>query len=280
MALSNLFFFGYGYVAQHLHQMLPPHTQVAGCKRLDSLPDSIHPFSKIPYEVLDRFDHFLISIPPTEHGDPTLHHYSDYFTHRTPPIRWIGYLSASSVYGDQKGSWIDETTPPAPTSSRGHHRLLAEHQWKSTNLPLSIFRLSGIYGPDRSAIESILTTRVQLIDKPEHVFNRMHVRDIGRIIMATLQTPIPLLNLADDSPAPLWQVYDYAYNLLKMPAPPLISYDQARLSQMMREFFSENKRIKNDRVKQILKDNLLYPTYREGLENCLQWYLKKSKELI
>ena len=280
MTISNIFFFGYGYVAQHLHQMLPPHTHVAGCKRLPSGQDSIYPFNAIPYEILGQFDRFLISIPPDDEGDPTLHHYSDYFLHRTAPLRWIGYLSASSVYGDQEGNWVDETTPPVPTSSRGQQRLRAEQQWQRTNLPLSIFRLTGIYGPGRSAIESALIPRVHLIDKPGHVFNRIHVADISRIIMATFKAPVPLLNLADDHPVPLWQVHSYAYNLLNLPCPPLTPYEQGNLSPMMRDFFSENKRIKNDMIKQILKDNLLYPTYREGLNNCHQWHLKKSKELI
>jgi nucleoside-diphosphate-sugar epimerase len=280
MTLSNLFFFGYGYVAQHLHQMLPPQTRVAGCKRSPLNHKFLHPFQAIPYEVLDQFDHFLISIPPDDHGDVTLRYYSDYFTQRIIPIQWVGYLSVSSVYGNQNGRWIDETTIAAPSSARSHQRLLAEQQWQKTNLPLSIFRLAGIYGPSRSPIESVLTNQAHLIDRPDHVFNRIHVTDIGRILMATLKTPVPILNLADDCPAPLWKVYKYAHILLNFPVPEVIPYDKADLSLRMREFFSENKRIKNDRVKQILKDGLLYPTYREGLDNCLQWHLKKSEKLI
>ncbi|WP_038464996.1 NAD-dependent epimerase/dehydratase family protein [Candidatus Odyssella acanthamoebae] len=279
MTISNLFFFGYGYVAQHLHQMLSPQIRVAGCKRSPLNHEFLYPFQAIPYEILDQFDHFLISIPPDDHGDVTLRYYSDYFTHRIVPIQWVGYLSASSVYGDQKGRWIDEKTVPAPTSPHGHQRLVAEQQWQETNLSLSIFRLAGIYGPGRCVIESVLTNRAQLIDKLGHVFNRIHVTDIGRLIMATLKTPAPLLNLADDCPAPLWKVYEYAHTLLNFPVPELTPYDKADLSLRMREFFSENKRIKNDLIKQILKDSLLYPTYKEGLDNCLQWHLKKSKKL-
>ncbi|WP_010299637.1 SDR family oxidoreductase [Candidatus Odyssella thessalonicensis] len=274
MTPANLFFFGYGYVAQRLDHLLPSVTKTAGCTRKPLQQESLFPFANIPYPILDQFDNFLISIPPDAEGDITLRHYSSYFKNRAKPIKWIGYLSATSVYGDHHGNWIDENTPAMPCSPRGHYRLTAEQHWQQLGFPLSILRLSGIYGPGRSAIESILNNKAQLIEKPGHVFNRIHVDDICRVILASTTIQPKLANLADDCPAALVEVYLYAYKLLSLPPAPVHIWESVPLSAMMQDFFSENKRIKNTLIKKILKDDLLYPSYREGLGDCLKWHQK------
>lgn len=276
---SNIFFFGYGYVAQNLQTILPKETQISGCKREPSHLDFLYPFDNIPDEVLDQFDYFLISIPPDKDGDIVLARYGDYFAGRAHPVKWIGYLSATSVYGDHNGHWIDESTMPSPQTLRAHYRLLAEQQWQTLTLPLTILRLSGIYGPGRSALESVLSNKVALIRKHGHSFNRIHVDDICQAILALCANPIPLINLADDMPCPLETVYEYAYTALERPLPAIIPYEQAHMSPMMKEFFSENKRIKNHLLKKILNGCLLYPNYKNGLDDCLKWLKRTSKDL-
>lgn len=279
MTIPNIFFFGYGYVAQHLHQMLPPTTQIGGSRRSSSSQDFLDDFEAIPHAILDQFDYFLISIPPNEQGDIVLQYYVEYFANRTKPIQWISYLSATSVYGDQQGKWVDETTPPTPISARGYHRLLAEQQWQAMGFPLTIFRLSGIYGPNRSAIDTILEGKAQLINKPGHVLNRIHVADICRVILETIKNKMKIVNLADGHPTPSLEVYQYAYQLLGLPIPPFVDYGTKDLPTTLQNFYSENKRIKNDLIKQILKVDLLYPTYKDGLQDCLKWYQKHQKKL-
>jgi nucleoside-diphosphate-sugar epimerase len=266
MMRSPLFFFGYGYVAQYIAKLLPEFPHMGTTRQ--NFPD-------LTPEILDQFDHFLISIPPNEHGDVVLQTYKDYFKSRTKPIRWIGYLSTTGVYGDHSGGWINETTPATPLTNRSKCRLLAEQQWQGTGLPVKIYRLSGIYGPGRSTLDRIITSDIQIIEKPGHFFNRIHVDDICRILIASIGSHHNLFNLADNLPSELSDVYRYAYQLLNKTVPDSIPFDQATLSPMMREFYSENKRIDNRLIREILTQDLLYPTYKEGLQQCLD-YRKKS----
>lgn len=263
---SPLFFFGFGYVAQNLARHLP---------ELNHMGTTRQTFHDISPEILDQFDHFLISIPPNELGDVVLQTYKDYFVKRSKPIQWIGYLSTTGVYGDHQGNWVTEETPANPLIDRSKWRLLAEQQWQEMDFPVKVYRLSGIYGPGRSAIDRILTGTVQIIDKPGHFFNRIHVDDICRVLMASLDSPYNLFNLADDHPSNLGDVYRYAFELLDKIPPASIPFEQATLSPMLQEFYSENKRINNARIKEILTEDLLYPSYKEGLQQCLN-LLKKS----
>ncbi|MBX3457937.1 MAG: SDR family oxidoreductase [Candidatus Paracaedibacteraceae bacterium] len=264
---SPLFFFGYGYVAQYMAKLLPEFPHMGTTRQ--NFPD-------LTPEILDQFDHFLISIPPNEHGDVVLQTYKDYFKSRTKPIRWIGYLSTTGVYGDHSGGWINETTPATPLTNRSKCRLLAEQQWQGTGLPVKIYRLSGIYGPGRSTLDRIITSDIQIIEKPGHYFNRIHVDDICRILIASVDSHHNLFNLADNLPSELSDVYRYAYQLLNKTAPDSIPFDQAALSPMMREFYSENKRIDNRLIREILTQDLLYPTYKEGLQQCLNHQRKST----
>lgn len=264
--INSLFFFGYGYVAQNLARLL---------QELNHMGTTRQNFHDISPEVLDQFDHFLISIPPNESGDIVLQTYKDYFAKRSKPIQWIGYLSTTGVYGDHQGNWVTEETPAKPLIDRSKWRLLAEQQWQEMDLPVKIYRLAGIYGPERSPLDRILTGTIQIIDKPGHFFNRIHVDDICRILMASLNSPYDLFNLADNHPSELSDVYRYAYHLLEKTLPPSTAFEQAILSPMLNEFYSENKRINNARVKEILRQDLLYPSYKEGLQQCLN-LLRKS----
>ena len=256
-----------GYVAQHLASQLP-NTPYLGTSRSTNF-DSLSP------EIMDQFDHFLISIPPNDSGDITLQYYGDYFKSRTKPISWIGYLSTTGVYGDHHGNWVTEDTPAIPLTQRSKNRLLAEQQWLTLSHPVKIYRLSGIYGPGKSALDAILAGKAKLINKPGHYFNRIHVDDICQILLNSMNSDESLFNLADDRPCSLVDVYRYAYQLLNQVVPEPVNLDSIELSPMLREFYSENKRINNDRINNILTQGLLYPSYNEGLQQCLK-HLRKS----
>ena len=74
-----------------------------------------------------------------------------------------------------------------------------------------------------------------------------------------------LFNLADDEPAPPQDVIEYACMLLGVAPPPLVSLDDASMSDMAKSFYADNKRVLNKRMKDALGVTLAYPTYREGL---------------
>ena len=90
--------------------------------------------------------------------------------------------------------WTEESEL-RPTSQRGSRRARAEAQWlslfQSDKLPVEIFRLAGIYGPGRSALDSVRAGNARRIDKPGHAFSRVHVADIVQVLRASMQQPNP-----------------------------------------------------------------------------------------
>jgi hypothetical protein len=227
-------------------------------------------------KMLDGVSHLLLSAPPDEAGDPFLHQYGSILT-QLPDLRWVGYLSTTGVYGDYKGAWVDEEAQLKACSERSLLRIKAEGQamqlWRDHNVPFHIFRLSGIYGSERSALDQVRQGRARRIHKPEQVFNRIHVDDIAQVLCASMRSPAPgaIYNLADDEPAPSHVVTEYACRILGKDVPPMTQYEDIKhhMSPMARSFYTESKRIKNDKIKNELGIQLLYPNYKSGLEACL-----------
>ena len=214
-------------------------------------------------------DVILVSVPPSPHGDSIITRFAK--TIAGSQARWIGYLSTVGVYGDRGGAWVDETTPPAPASERSRRRLDAERLWLEfgarTGRAVHVFRLPGIYGPGRSAIDQLRAGTARRIVKPGQVFNRVHVADIARVLSASVRRPRAgaVYNAADDEPAPPQDVVAYAAALLGVPAPPEIPFDAAAMSPMAASYYAENKRVGNALIRSELGVALAYPTYREGL---------------
>ncbi|MBS0222081.1 MAG: SDR family oxidoreductase [Proteobacteria bacterium] len=223
----------------------------------------------MPAETLRAASHVLCTIAPGPSGDPVLRHCVDLLG----TARWLGYLSTTGVYGDHGGNWVDETTPTAPVQPRSVARLATEHAWQAfgarTGATVDIFRLPGIYGPGRSPIDQVRAGTAKRIDKPGQVFSRIHVADAAQAVMAAMAHAGPgaIYNVADDLPASSAEVMSFACELLGVPAPPLLPWDQVApsMSAMARSFYMENRRVRNERLKRDLGIVLLYPTYREGL---------------
>jgi nucleoside-diphosphate-sugar epimerase len=226
-------------------------------------------------EAIESATHILVSAPPDERGDPAIRALEPALL-AAPHLSRVLYLSTVGVYGDHQGAWVDEGTPCRPSSPRSHQRLKAEQQWQTfasnQGADLGIFRLSGIYGPGRSAIDNLKAGTARRIIKPGQVFNRIHVADIAGAIHAALHHPstLGIYNLTDDEPAPPQDVVAYGAALLGLPCPPDIPFESANLSEMGRSFYGENKRVTNQRIKAELGYTFICPTYREGLRACLK----------
>ena len=284
---KKLFCFGFGYTAS----FLAPPLQKAGWTVGGTTTDrQKHDFLKKrgidavlfdhghmlpdPLKTLEGVTHVLLSVPPVAEGDPAFNvHGNDLAA--LPSLEWVGYLSTTGVYGNHDGNWVTERTPAEPSTRRGSLRQRVELQWLSMHqhdaLPLHIFRLSGIYGPGRSAIDSVKTGNANRIEKKGHVFNRIHVADIVQALIASMNRPNPgaIYNLSDDMPSPSHEVISYACSLAGVPPPPVVPFDQAEMAPIVRSFYKDNKRVKNDRIKQELGVDLIYPDYRHGLPHCL-----------
>lgn len=280
-APGKLFCFGLGYSALALAEtLLAEGWGVAGtCRAAEKQAD----FARRGVEALlfesDRplvesafegVTHVLQSIPPGAEGDPVLAMHGAMLARRRQ-IRWFGYLSTTGVYGDRGGDWVEEHDDLQPTGERGRRRVAAEVGWSrllyAEGLPLHVFRLAGIYGPGRSALDSLRAGTAKRVIKPGQVFSRIHVADIVQVLRASMARPNAgaVYNVCDDDPAPPWEVVEYAAELLGIPAPPAMPFEQAELSDMARSFYDDNKRVRNERIKRELGVQLMYPSYREGL---------------
>ena len=278
MSPVRLFIFGLGYSAGAFARAFAPRAEwVRGTVRsanrtagegIATIPwDGAAPSAEIA-EALSAATHLLVSIPPGE-SDPVLAHFSEAIA-AAPNLKWIGYLSTVGVYGDYGGAWVSEKTTPHPKSARALQRLAAETAWgnlaASRALPLAIFRLAGIYGPGRNALANLAEGRAHRIVKPGQVFNRIHVDDIVAVLTAAVaRTAAGIFNVADDAPAPPQDVVAYAAALMGVEPPPEVPFDAAELTPMARSFYGDNKRVRNDRIRQELGLALRHPTYREGL---------------
>ena len=218
--------------------------------------------------VINQSDYILHSIPPTENGDPVYKRFSKAIISRSTNLSWFGYLSTTSVYGNHDGKWVDENIPVNPSSNRGLLRVKAENHWSGIkDLPLHIFRLAGIYGPNRSPLDKIRSGKAQLISKPGQFFSRIHVEDIARVLKASIEMPNhgSVYNVCDDMPAAPDEVLDFAAKLINYPDLPKVAFEEAELSPMAKSFYSDNKRVKNERIKSELKITLKYPNFETGL---------------
>jgi len=280
MPMPRLVCLGLGYTALALARRLRPRGWAVGgtCRepekaatlRAGGIDAVVDP--EDASQLIATATHLLASIPPDAGGDPALALWGPAIA-RHPGLAWAGYLSTTGVYGDRDGDWVDETAPLQPTGERGQRRVEAEAAWSALlpGVPVHIFRLAGIYGPGRSALDTVRADRAQRVVKPGQVFSRVHVDDIAQVLAASIDRPRPgaVYNVCDDNPAPPDEVIAYACELLGVAPPPEVPFDQAQLSDMARSFYADNKRVSNGLIKAELGVRLAYPDYRTGLRALL-----------
>ncbi|MCA3262002.1 MAG: SDR family oxidoreductase [Telmatospirillum sp.] len=285
---NRLFCFGLGYSALALaRRLLGKHWRVAGTCRSAAKADSLRAVGIEPF-LFDRnapladaaaalagTTHLLSSVPPDASGDPVVDHHGNDLV-RLEGVKWTGYLSTTGVYGDRGGDWVTERDALRPIGPRGRARVAAEEAWLGlghVGHKVHVFRLAGIYGPGRSALDTLREGRAKRVAKPGQIFSRIHVDDIATILEASIAKPDAgaVYNVCDDEPAPPQDVIAYAAALLGVPAPPEVPYEEAAktMSEMARSFYAESKRVSNRRIKDELGVTLAYPDYREGLKALL-----------
>ena len=274
--------FGYGYTARAFARAFADQgAAVIGTRRTPDAAASLAAegvegliFARgqpLAGDAIRRATHVLVSIPPEEAGDPVLAEHAGELARAAPRLRWVGYLSTTGVYGDRGGGWVDESAEPRPAGTRGRRRVEAEAGWlalwREHGLPVHLFRLAGIYGPGRNAIEQVRAGTARRIVKPGQVFSRIHVADIVQTLLASIARPNPgaAYNLADDEPAPPQAMVEFACALLGVQPPPEEPFASASMTEFARSFYAESKRVRNDRIKRELGVRLLYPDFRAGL---------------
>lgn len=288
--VGRLFCFGLGYTAGRLARTLAARGWAVGgtCQdpeaRAALAAEGIEAYLfddairlAEPAAALDGVTHILSSVPPGTGGDPVLsRHAGDIAV--CQGLRWVGYLSTTGVYGDTDGAEVDEGAPLNPTSERGRWRVDAEIAWsrlhRERGVPVHVFRLAGIYGPGRSALDQVRAGRARRIKKPGQAFSRIHVDDIAAALRASMERPRPgaVYNVCDDEAASPADVIAFACGLLGVEPPPVIPYAEAEkdLSEMARTFWRDNRRVSNRRLTEELGLRLAHPDYRVGLKAILE----------
>jgi nucleoside-diphosphate-sugar epimerase len=215
-------------------------------------------------------DALLTSVPPDATGDAVLRACGDVL--EQAPLRAIVYLSSVGVYGNHDGAWVDEDSECRPVKHHNAYRLVAERAWQDLGarmqVPVAILRLAGIYGPGRSALDNVRRGTARRIAKPGQVFNRIHVADVAQAIETTFERRADgIFNVTDDEPTPGGDPIVFAARLLGLEPPPEIPFDDAKktMSEFAASFYTDVKRVRNDKLKSALGMTLQYPSYREGL---------------
>ena len=279
---KRLLIFGYGYTSKFMCQKLAKKNWQVFCttrfrekfeeiRSINATPIGFDDVEKIKL-LLEEDIHLLSTVPPKNGTDPVIDNYSYLFKNNSEQIKWAGYLSTTSVYGDKKGEWVTEDTVLKPSLERSILRVEAEELWIKLGDTLAtktmIFRLAGIYGPGRSLVDRLMENKkIYVVDKPAHLFNRIHIEDIaGAIEMAmSTQSRATIFNLSDDLPATQLEVAQFAANLLKKKSPEKVNLESERVSEMARSFYKEEKKVSNQKLKNELGYNLLFPSFKEGL---------------
>ena len=278
--MKKLLIYGYGYTASYLAESLNAENYlIIGSSREEEKLNSDNKKIKFinnslvnNYLLKDDITHILVSVPPNDLGDIFIQNYKDIII-KNKNIEWIGYLSATNVYGDHNGELVSESSQTKPKTKKGINRLVAEKQWleliSNFNLPIKIFRLAGIYGPNRNIKERMTKGLVKNIFKEGQFFSRIHVDDIANILNLSMNniTKNKIYNLADDFSCNLNVVINYLCEKNSLIKPEQINFDDMSLDYKKESFFLENKRVDNSLVKKDLSINLKYPSFKEGYKN-------------
>ena len=265
--MSHLLIFGLGYSAARIAAAMKARGwQVTATGSAGDIAFADHPGV---LAALGEASHILSSVPPDRAtgGDPVLDAYGAALAGKP-----LFYLSSTGVYGDKQGAWVDEATPTIAQSGEGRRNVRAEADLAWLTMGARVFRLPGIYGPGRSALDRVRAGQARRIDLPDQVFSRVHVDDIASGVVAALarHAPAGAYNLSDDCPCSGNEVTEHACRLLGLPLPPLESLEEANLSEMARGFYMENRRVANGKAKRVLGWSPRYPTYVEGLFGLLR----------
>tara|TARA_Y100000590_G_scaffold319077_1_gene361088 strand:- start:2066 stop:2938 length:873 start_codon:yes stop_codon:yes gene_type:complete len=284
MESINIFCFGFGQVAKNFIKKIQSENfkfNLSATSRDLTKKNEINKIKFISYQFneknfdsnlidsLKKADHILISIPPINGEDLVVKNFSNIIKNSKP--KWITYLSATSVYGNHNGEWVDEKSKCLPSSEKGKSRLKAENSWLdlgSKNIPVQIFRLSGIYSNNNNVLTRLKAGKVNLVSKKNHFFSRIHVEDIANILLKSLTNfkSGEIFNISDDKPSSSTEVTLYGAKILNVDIPKKIEVNEIE-SEMLKSFYKDSKKVSNKKMKIFFNYKLKFPTYEEGLNN-------------
>ena len=284
MNSKNIICFGFGQVAKNFIKKLKEQGVTFKLTTTSREESKTKEFENINYEsfqfteerfdkkLISRFeeaDHILLSIAPISGTDIVIKNLKEYF--KSSKFKWITYLSATSVYGNHNGEWVNENSETKPTSPNGIERLKIENEWMQLaskfDLPLQIFRLSGIYSNQYNILKRLKSGEAKIINKKNHYFSRIHVEDIANALSISLNKfkKKEIYNISDNQPASAEVVAMYGVKLLGIDKPKTIEINEIE-SKMLKNFYKDSKKVSNKKMKRYFNYNLNFPSYKEGLD--------------
>ena len=279
----SIFCFGFGQVAKNFIKKINlekfninlsvTSREVSKEKKIDEISYNNYQFIDGNFDEnllnkLKQSDHILISIPPVKGEDIVIKNFKKIIKECNP--KWVTYLSATSVYGNHQGEWVNELSETNPTSSNGLHRLNAERSWlnfaNKQNIPLQIFRLSGIYSDRRNILVRLKSGQANIVNKKNHFFSRIHVEDIANVLFKSLSNfkSSEIYNISDDRPSSSEELILYGVKILNIEKPKSVELKEIE-NEMLKNFYKESKKVSNKKMKNFFNYKLKFPTYVEGL---------------
>ena len=283
MTTMNIVCFGFGQVAKNFikkinddgfsFNLTTTSREETKNKKFENINYQSFQFSEKSFDKnflskLEEADHILLSIAPVNGVDIVIKNFQNYL--KSKKLKWITYLSETSVYGNHGGQWVNEISETKPTSSNGTERLKVEKEWMKLSdkfdLPFQIFRLSGIYSNQYNILKRLKSGEAKIINKKNHFFSRIHVEDIANILSISLNLfkKKEIYNISDDRPASAEEVALYGVDLLGVDKPKTIEINEID-SEMLKNFYKDSKKVDNKKMKEFFNYKLKYPTYVEGL---------------
>ena len=279
----KFFFFGFGQTAKYfVEELKRSKKKFTFCatntkkscfvsfnkKKFKSFKFKNNNYDKKLLKYLKNADYILISIPPQAKKDLVLKKFGKIL--KKSNFKKLIYLSATSVYGNHDGKWVNENSKLKGNTLFGLARKIADREWtnfrKKSGLDINILRVSGIYSRENNVLKKILKTNIYV--KEKKYFSRIRVEDLALIIkkMFYSSKKSMTLNASDDKPSTNIEVANYAARLLKLKyltAKPISKFQ----NKMIKEFYKDSKKVSNKKMKKQLNIRLKYPNYKQGLRN-------------
>ncbi len=282
---NKFFFFGFGQTAKYfikelIHSKIKFKFCATNTKKTNISYFKKRKFTSFKFQD-DKFDvnllkklseanFILVSIPPKKKKDLVLQNFKDHL--KKIKFKKIIYLSATSVYGNHNGKWVNENSKLKGRTIFGLQRKIVEKEWfkigKEHNLDINILRVSGIYSKENNVLKKI--QKKPIFVKEKKYFSRIRVEDLALIVKKLFfsSSRSLILNASDDEPASNIDVAIYAAKLLKINSIQPVSITSFK-NKFIKEFYKDSKKVSNKRMKNKLKIRLKYPTYKQGLKNII-----------
>ena len=281
--IAKFFFFGFGQTAKYFIKDLSKTqkkfsfyatntkrttTLSFNKKRYLSLKFKDKHYDKRIIKYLKDSKYILVSIPPQKGKDIVLQQFNKVLKRLN--FKKLIYLSATSVYGNHFGKWVNENSKLKGKTKFGLSRRIVEKKWikfrNETEHDINILRIAGIYSKENNVLKKILASKIYV--KEKKYFSRIRIEDLANIIkkMFFSSNRSMILNASDDKPSTNIEVANFAAKLLKIKTlkPKPVSKFK---NKMIKEFYKDSKKVSNKNMKNKLQLKLKYPTYKEGLRN-------------